>query len=130
MEKVCEVQAMDRGLREVMLGTGNGPQRQAQMRERVVPLLGQLVTRAKEQGALRPDVTPLDFPIIQLMLGAVTDHTGQPELWRRYLALLLDGLRAQPGQVPLPAVSPAKRGGLRNLVSTSERDANRRKAGN
>jgi AcrR family transcriptional regulator len=41
LEKTCEVQAMDRGLREVMLGTGRGPQRQAQMRERVAPLLHQ-----------------------------------------------------------------------------------------
>jgi hypothetical protein len=62
LEKVCEVQAMDRGLREVMLGTGRGPQRQEQMRERVAPLLGQLVERAKEQGKLRPDVIPPDFP--------------------------------------------------------------------
>jgi AcrR family transcriptional regulator len=40
LEKVCEQHALDRGLREVMLGTGRGPQRQAQMRARFAPLAG------------------------------------------------------------------------------------------
>ena len=126
MEKTCEVQAMDRGLREVMLGTGRGPERQAQMRERVAPLLHELVTRAKAAGALRPDVTPPDFPAIQLMLGAVTDHLGQPELWRRYLALLLEGMRARPDLPPLPD-SGMPRGKFGDaLITGSKRDAHRR----
>jgi AcrR family transcriptional regulator len=128
LEKVCEVQAMDRGLREVMLGTGRGPQRQAQMRERVAPLLHQLVARAKEQGGLRPDMVPIDFPIIQLMLGAVTERFGQPELWRRYLALLIDGMRARPDLKPLPELQ-RREGGFGNaLVAVSTRDAHRRAA--
>ena len=129
LEKVCEVQAMDRGLREVMLGTGNGPKRHTQMRDRVVPLLEQLVARAKEQGRLRPDMLPPDFAIIQLMLGAITEHVGQPDLWRRYLALLLDGMRARAGLTPLPMGSPTKRWGADDLVATSEQDASRRGAG-
>jgi hypothetical protein len=35
--------------------------------------------------------------MIQLMVAAITDHTGRPDLWRRYLRLLLDGMRAQAG---------------------------------
>lgn len=97
LEKVCELQAFDRGLREVMLGTGRGPQRQAQIHERVKPAVDRLLARAKEQGALRADVAGPDLPMIQLMVAAVTDHTGRPDLWRRYLRLLLDGMRAQPG---------------------------------
>jgi hypothetical protein len=33
------------------------------------------------------------------MIGSVTDYTHdvQPGVWRRYLGLLLDGLRAEPG---------------------------------
>ena len=73
LEKVCEQHALDRGLRELMLGTGTGPQRQAQMRERFAPLVGQLVARAKAQGRLRSDILPPDLPLIQLMLGAVTE---------------------------------------------------------
>jgi len=105
LEKTCEVQAFDRGLREVMLGTGRGPQRQEQMRGRVAPLVDVLVARAQEQGGLRADAVPPDFAIVQLMLGAVSDHTGQPELWRRYLVLVLDGLRARPENTPMPELS-------------------------
>ena len=54
LENVCEVQAFDRGLREVMLGTGRGPERQHQMRERVGPVVDVIVARAQEQGTLLP----------------------------------------------------------------------------
>jgi hypothetical protein len=87
----------------VMLGTGRGPERQQQMRERVGPTVDVLVARAQEQGTLRADIVPPDFAIVQLMVGAVSDHLGQPGLWRRYLAIIIDGLRAQPGEPsPLP----------------------------
>ncbi len=105
-----------------MLGTGNGPERHEQMRDRVVPRVDRLVASAKEQGALRPDIEPVDLPIIQLMLGAVTEHTGSPELWRRYLALMIDGMRARPDTEGLPAAGhPSKP----DLVTRSERDASR-----
>jgi AcrR family transcriptional regulator len=105
LRQVCEVQAFDRGLREVMLGTGRGPERQRQMRERVEPTVAALVSRAQAEGTLRADVVPADFPVLQLMVGAVSDHLGQPELWRRYLTVIIDGLRAQPGEPsPLPDV--------------------------
>jgi hypothetical protein len=42
-------------------------------------------------------VVPPDFAIVQLMVGAVSDHLGQTGLWRRYLTIIIDGLRAQPG---------------------------------
>jgi len=104
LEKVCELQAFDRGLREVMLGTDRKPQRQAQVAQRLKPPVDLLVARAKEQGALRPDAEPWDLPMIQLMVAAVNDQSGHPELWRRYLWLILDGLRTQPGTARLPAV--------------------------
>jgi AcrR family transcriptional regulator len=103
LEKVCELQAHDRGLREVMLGTGKAAQRHALVDRRIKPLVDPLIARAKEQGALRADMEPLDLPMIQLMVAAVTDQTGEPDLWRRYLRLLLDGMRTQPdGTEPLP----------------------------
>ena len=105
LQQVCEVQAFDRGLREVMLGTGRGPERQQQMRERVGPTVDVLVARAQEQGTLRADLVPPDFAVLQLMVGAVSDHLGQPGLWRRYLAIVIDGLRARPGEPsPLPGL--------------------------
>ena len=130
LERVCEIQALDRGLREVMLGTGRGPQRQAQMGARVAPLVDQLVERAQRQGTLRPDLLPSDLPILQLMIAAVTDHTGQPELWRRYLALVIDGMRARPEEAgdPLPAMPGLQDRVQQALVDSSVRQAGDRSA--
>jgi AcrR family transcriptional regulator len=124
LQQVCEVQAFDRGLREVMLGTGRGPERQRQMRDRVAPTVDELVARAQEQGTLRTDIVPADFPVLQLMVGAVSDHLGQPGLWRRYLTVIIDGLRAQPGEPsPLPDL-PASDDELQDaIVDSSVRSA-------
>ncbi|WP_238011633.1 transposase [Dactylosporangium sp. AC04546] len=104
LEQVCEAQAFDRGLREVMLGHNRGPRHQAEVGRRIKPLVDELITRAQQQGDLRQDIIGFDLPMIQLMVAAVTDHTGRPDLWRRYLHLLLDGMRARPGAArPLPA---------------------------
>ncbi|HWG26385.1 helix-turn-helix domain-containing protein [Actinospica sp.] len=123
LEKVCELQSFDRGLREVMLGTGRGPERARQMRERVAPTVDALVARAHEQGSLRAEIIGPDFPILQLMLGAVTDHTGHPELWRRYFALLIDGLRARPDDTPMPELNLSDEAFQDAVVSSSTRSA-------
>jgi AcrR family transcriptional regulator len=125
LERVCEIQALDRGLREVMLGTGRGPQRQAQMQARVAPLVDQLVEKAQRQGTLRADLRPWDLPILQLMIAAVTDHIGQPDLWRRYLALVIDGMRARPDgtSTPLPPVPSIEERMSQALVDSSVRQA-------
>jgi AcrR family transcriptional regulator len=124
LEKTCEIQAFDRGLREVMLGTGRGPERQRQMRDRVGPTVDVLVARAQEQGTLRADILPADFPILQLMVGAVSDHIGQPGLWRRYLTIIIDGLRARPGEPsPLPDVPVLDDAMQQAIMESSTRSA-------
>jgi AcrR family transcriptional regulator len=122
LERLCELQSFDRGLREVMLGTGRGPQRRTQMHGRVESSVDQLVTRAKEQGTLRPDMQPWDLPMIQLMVAAITDNTGHPDLWRRYLRLLLDGLRARPGTEPLPDIRLGGHGLIDSISANTVRE--------
>jgi hypothetical protein len=39
-----------------------------------------MTTRVEAQGLLRRDVVMADIPMIELMVGAVTEHTGQTEL--------------------------------------------------
>jgi hypothetical protein len=62
-----------------------------------------LIERAQEQGALRRDFTPEDMPLVFWTGGRVIDATAgiAPGLWRRYLGLMLDGLRAEAAS-PLP----------------------------
>ncbi len=102
------MQAADRGLKELLVGHGHASESGARVRARVLPVVDQLVARAQEAGALRPDVGALDLPIVSLMLGQVIDfsHDVEPELWRRYLALLLDGLRHEGSPLPLAPLEP------------------------
>jgi AcrR family transcriptional regulator len=93
-----ELQARDKGLKQLLLGTPEGCGRVGGMRERMTPLVDALVSRARDAGSLRPDIQTTDIPILQWMVGAVVDHGRdvKPELWRRYFELLLRGLRAEP----------------------------------
>lgn len=97
--------AENRGLRDVLLEGAHGRTRVAATRERLTPAISALITRARQAGRLRDDVEPTDVPLVQVMLGAVTEHsrTVAPELWKRYLTLLLDGLRHdRDSPTPLP----------------------------
>ena len=107
-EQGLGMQAADRGLKELLVGHGHASEAGARVRARVLPLAEQLVTRAQTAGALRPDVGALDLPIISLMLGQVIDFSSDiaPDLWRRYLALLLDGLRSDRSPLPLAPLEP------------------------
>ncbi len=96
--------ADDRGLKEVALSGAHGLERVGRARERMFPLVTRLVTRAQEQGTLRPDLEPTDLPLIQLMLGSLSDCTRgvDPGVWRRFLGILTDGLRTRrDGPSPL-----------------------------
>ncbi len=97
IERSAELQASNRGLKEILLGSAEGRERIANVRRRMRPLGTQLVQRAQQAGALRPDFGPQDLPMIQIMLGAIADASEQaaPELWRRYLSLILAGMRAE-----------------------------------
>jgi len=104
-ESLLAVQAADRGLKEVVLGSPRGQTRVAHARERIGPVVEALVARARAAGELRPDVAPSDLGLIQFMLGALIDYTHdvEPEVWRRMLGIVLDGLRVRrDGPSPLP----------------------------
>ncbi|WP_305884230.1 TetR/AcrR family transcriptional regulator [Allokutzneria sp. A3M-2-11 16] len=61
-----------------------------------------IVARAQAAGAVRADLTPEDLPpIAYMLLGALRIVRAPDWDWRRYLGLLLDGLRPE-GATPLP----------------------------
>ena len=105
LERSMEMQAEDRGFKELMLQSAEGPERMRRFRAQIRPLVGELVRRARDAGELRPDVVEDDIVLVSLMTGAVSEfaHGIEPRLWRRSLALQLDGLRARrDGPTPLP----------------------------
>ena len=99
-----EHMACDQGLREVMLSDAYAHDRLGRIRDRLVPLTEAIVHRAQEAGVLRADFSPTDIPLLHGMIGSVglLAQSARPEVWRRYLTLVLDGLRPRPGLTPLP----------------------------
>jgi len=101
MEEALSGQVNDRGLRQVLMGV-HDEAKFDQIHDRLGALLDQLLERAKRSGAVRADVESTDIGLLIAMLCTVADVAGNaaPELWRRYLALSLEGLK--PGGVRLP----------------------------
>lgn len=106
VEQTAVLQAADRGLREVLASLPDEVHH-AVGRDLLTDVVDRLVARAHDDGALRPEVSATDLGVLLALLSSVTT-TDEPELWRRYLALALDGLRARPGQDPLPLAAPTE----------------------
>jgi AcrR family transcriptional regulator len=111
LEQAGALLAADRGLRQLFMFATYGYDRVGQARARMQPLVSTLVSRAQAAGAVRADLCPTDVPLIEFMLAGVAEYArnARPQVWRRYLALLLDGLRperAGPGTLPEPALTP------------------------
>jgi AcrR family transcriptional regulator len=111
LEGAIEMQQADRGLKELLFGDGcahgAANARFATRMEALIPTISAIVDRAKASGQLRADVDVTDFAVIQFMLHGVGAFAAavEPDLWRRQLALLLDGLRAErTTATPLPLV--------------------------
>jgi AcrR family transcriptional regulator len=99
-EHALALHAANHGLKDVVATRAHGLRRAASMRRRMRPLITRLVERAQEQGTLRADFAADD---VSLLLwgghGVIECSQGvAPEIWRRYLRLLLDGLRTQSPQ--------------------------------
>jgi AcrR family transcriptional regulator len=56
--------------------------------------IGELMERAKALRKMRPDATAMDIPIMMAGAGSVMRAHPSPAIWRRYLTIMLDGLRA------------------------------------
>ncbi len=96
LEGYMEVQAGDRSFGPVVLTNAHGRGELDRARVRLKPIVDQIVERAQRAGVLRPDVTSTDVPMIILSVGLLQNASRDvaPDVWRRPLALILDGLRA------------------------------------
>lgn len=90
--QVAESQASDRALFECGPLCAEMPE-VAEAKLHLHEAVTQLVRRAQEQGALRPDIEPADVPVLigSAMMGGA--QSGDPDAWRRYVSVVLDGLR-------------------------------------
>jgi AcrR family transcriptional regulator len=84
--KVSELHASARGLHECLVHCHDHPGS-----VELEQLAEKLVRRAQKAGAVRGDVKPSDVP--PLVRGALA--AAPPGQWRRYVSVVVDGLRAQ-----------------------------------
>jgi AcrR family transcriptional regulator len=126
VEETLVLHARNRGLKDVV-ETHGGRERAAAMRQRIRAIIAELVDRAQAQGALRADFAPQDVAIVLWGSDRVTELAADvaPELWRRHLGFVLDGLRAAAATpLPQPALTEAQ---LRRVGSPPRPRADRSK---
>lgn len=128
-EAMLEVQRTNQGLREVL--TGATADLGDDVERRVMSPLEALLRRAQQAGQVREDAEPSDIGFVILMLCTVSDvaSTTAPDLWRRYLPIVLDGLRPGRPAFGAPALAPEQmREAIRQHKQTYARAGARRDA--
>ncbi|MCV7420492.1 TetR/AcrR family transcriptional regulator [Mycobacterium yunnanensis] len=85
-----------------------GDSRVTELRDELLACVDLLVAAARQEGTVRDDVTGADVFLLMCAPIHVVDNLADPppDLWRRYLALIFDGLRPQ-GAHPLPQPAPS-----------------------
>ncbi|WP_395573067.1 TetR/AcrR family transcriptional regulator [Streptomyces sp. BK79] len=106
LEEVFGALAADRGANDLMTTHLRGVDSLEAVHEHNRRTVEALLSRCRDEGTVRADVTTEDVLFALAALGravpALTAATV-PDAWRRPLALLLAGLRAAPASEPLPA---------------------------
>lgn len=95
-EYACQHMAQNRGFGEVMLEIPDAQARFAWVRERIKPAIERLIERARAAGVLREGIAPSDFFVLVSMVETIAAFARpvDPEVWRRYMTIVLDGVRA------------------------------------
>jgi AcrR family transcriptional regulator len=115
LEFAASAMAGDLGLRQLMMFATYDRDQVCYARDRMFPVITRLVERAQASGQVRDDFRATDVKLIAFMLASVAEYaaTIRPDIWRRYLTLLIDGLRPARDTVtplPVPAATPEELG--------------------
>ena len=112
LEESLALQAKDRGMAQIFAGRHTPRAKYDEGRDRIAPLVNRVADRAREAGILRADATGTDLIFLQIALCtiAATAQDGPliegrkdaTQLYRRYLHIALDGLRADGSVSKLP----------------------------
>lgn len=109
VHRICRAQAEDRGLAAIF-AVGQGSKELAELRDRAYDGFNKLIEAAKNSGELREDCTAEDIAVLLIANAGIIEHAGTVagDASERFVALALDGLRAE-GATPAPlAVSPRR----------------------
>jgi AcrR family transcriptional regulator len=110
LEYAAAAMAEDTGLRQLMMFGTYDRDQVCYARDRMRPVISKLVERAQASGDLRADFAATDVKMIAFMLASIAEYAAAvtPAVWRRYLGMLIDGLRpARDDVTPLPVAAPS-----------------------
>jgi AcrR family transcriptional regulator len=129
LEYAAGALAADLGLRQLMMFGAYDRDQVRYARDRMYPVISRLVQRAQASGDLRDDFAAADVKMIAYMLASMAEYTAtaKPGVWRRYLTILIDGLRPARDDVtelPVPAPTPSDLTDL--MTARGPRPASRR----
>jgi AcrR family transcriptional regulator len=98
----AEKTAGDRAFTEILAETRRFPPRSCPGKEDLLVTTGELMDRCKAAGVMREDAMVEDIGLLMCGVGsaAAMEHRV-PGAWRRHLAIVLDGLRADAASGPL-----------------------------
>lgn len=101
--------ACDRALFDALRAELPGTAALIDLRGRLLDALEPRLRAAQDAGQVRPDVAVTDLMPVVAAVARIRPiaSEGDPALWERYLALVLDGLRAG-APAPLPGAPPAR----------------------
>jgi AcrR family transcriptional regulator len=106
----AELHVRDKGFFDAVQSRINNEDRLHELREEIVALAAELLERGQSAGTVRADLEPPDLPLLMCAAAsaAAPIHGTLPDLWRRYVGLILDGLRpANASPLDQPAPTPA-----------------------
>lgn len=95
VERMCELTADDRGLREIAFDMSFGGDEIETASEHLAESVSVLIRRAQISGQLRQEIAETDVLVVGLLAGIVSNFAGgvRSDLWRRYVAIVLEGMR-------------------------------------
>lgn len=112
LERALAIQAKDRAISQILSGRRISQEEHDWQRDRLAPLVNAVADRAVREGAARPDLTGTDLIFLQIGLTAIATvsranaqavtRADVDQLYRRYLWIALDGIRADASHSPLP----------------------------
>jgi AcrR family transcriptional regulator len=117
VQRICELQASDRGLSDLLSMTLSADEQIEQLRRTANDRVITLIERAKADGTLRQDFAGEDLVLLLIATAEVMHVTraDAPGAWRRFVALALDAFRRQhsPGLPEPPTTAQMTRAMLR-----------------
>jgi AcrR family transcriptional regulator len=125
IERVCAMQAEDRGFANVLCMTLPAGRQFEAERKRGYENFLELVRRAKAAGGLRDDFAPEDLPILLMANAGVVAGTADaaPTAWRRFAAYMIQAFSAcRAAPLPAPPTQAAMHRALHHIYRAGTRD--------